>query len=236
MKHLFFVSVVFGILSGTPVNSQAQRGVDLLKPVDDLSEKIPPHFIEGFEIRPGFATSGSSRTNFSAYRNNKPFKIGTYNSETSIEACKPIQFKYAQLMDVEVESITNLDLYNSIEQWYGTHYLYGGSSHKGVDCSAYTGALLSEVWGASSPRSAREQYGAAEKISLAEIQEGDLVFFNTLGGVSHVGMYLQNGYFTHASSSRGVTINNLNENYYRTRLIGAGRIVSSNTDKQITGN
>jgi hypothetical protein len=44
-------------------------------------------------------------------------------------------------------------------------------------------------------------------------------------------MYQQNGYFTHASSSRGVTINNLNENYYRTRLIGAGRIVCSNPDK-----
>jgi len=54
--------------------------------------------------------------------------------------------------------------------------------------------------------------------------EGDLVFFNTRGGVSHVGVYLGDGYFVHSSSSAGVTINSLNESYYSRKFIGGGRI------------
>jgi lipoprotein Spr len=54
--------------------------------------------------------------------------------------------------------------------------------------------------------------------------EGDLVFFNTRGGVSHVGVYLGEGYFTHSSSSAGVTISSLDDNYYSKKYIGGGRV------------
>lgn len=144
------------------------------------------------------------------------------------EQCKKLQFKYAQLMDIDIEDIANLTMFHFIEEWWRTGYRYGGSSKKGIDCSALTGLLLSTVYGVVLPRTAREQFSRSSKISREEIKEGDLVFFNTRGGVSHVGVYLANDYFVHASVSSGVTISNLNDSYYSRKYIGAGRVISEN--------
>jgi cell wall-associated NlpC family hydrolase len=145
-------------------------------------------------------------------------------SETSSLSNKAIQTKYASYLQVSPSDIKNIALYRAISNWLGTRYRYGGTSHKGVDCSSLMQHLLDESDGTSVPRTARLQYGATTRVSRNELKEGDLVFFNTTGGVSHVGMYLQNDKFVHASSSRGVTISDLNENYYTKRYIGGGRI------------
>jgi cell wall-associated NlpC family hydrolase len=147
------------------------------------------------------------------------------SANIATEMCTALHFKFAQLLDADVESITNEPLFAFIEDWWATRYRYGGTTKRGVDCSSYTGHIFKEVFGFELPRTARMQYAASIKVSYSDLQEGDLVFFNTRGGVSHVGLYLQNGYFTHSSSSKGVTINNLNENYYSARFIGGGRIV-----------
>jgi cell wall-associated NlpC family hydrolase len=141
----------------------------------------------------------------------------------SIEAYNKTQFKYAQIMDIDVESIVNPDLYICIDKWYGTKYRYGGTTKKGVDCSALTGDLLRNAFNQNPERTARAQYAQSKKINFSQLQEGDLVFFNTTGGISHVGMYLNNGYFVHASVHKGVTISSLNDGYYRSKFIGAGR-------------
>jgi len=133
-------------------------------------------------------------------------------------------------MDIEAESISNVSLFGFIEEWWNTAYRYGGTTKKGIDCSAFTGLLLSTVYFTGVPRTAREQYASSEKINRDEMQEGDLVFFNTRGGVSHVGVYLANNYFVHASTSRGVTISNLNDNYFGKRFIGAGRPYQKNSE------
>ncbi len=146
------------------------------------------------------------------------------------EACKSIQFKYAQLMNMDIEDITNFTMFHFVEDWLKTRYRYGGTNKAGIDCSAFTGLLLATVRGIKIPRTARQQYAASKKISREEIKEGDLVFFNTTGGVSHVGVYLANDYFVHASSSDGVTISNLNDAYYSRRYIGSGRV---NEDDQL---
>ncbi len=80
------------------------------------------------------------------------------------------------------------------------------------------------VYGFAAPRTAREQYKATEHIKKDKLKEGDLVFFNTHGGVSHVGLYLENNYFVHASSSEGVTISNLDDHYYAKRFVCGGRV------------
>ena len=80
------------------------------------------------------------------------------------------------------------------------------------------------VYGFAVPRTARQQYQASQHIKKNNLKEGDLVFFNTRGGVSHVGLYLDNDYFVHASSSEGVTISSLNDNYYAKRFICGGRV------------
>lgn len=142
----------------------------------------------------------------------------------SIERFSSLQLKYAVMMDITVERLANKMLYDFIESWYGTRYRYGGTGRNGIDCSAFTQTLLSDVFGLSSERTARAQYAASHRIYRENLVEGDLVFFNTRGGVSHVGIYLQNGFFVHASSSKGVMISSLNDSYYDRRFIAGGRI------------
>ena len=224
MKHLFFVSVACGIFSGTTISGIAQTTVNLMRLSDGVAVKNSTQFIEGNEIKPGTNTPDNT-----VVVKTIPVKAGVNKTVmdelgSTIETCSTLQFKYAQLMNVDVESISNSALYNFIEDWWATRYHYGGQTRNGIDCSAYSGTLLSKVWGIKAPRTARAMYGVAEKIDRENLKEGDLVFFNTRGGVSHVGVYLGNGYFTHASTGNGVTINNLEETYYKTKLISGGRL------------
>ena len=140
-----------------------------------------------------------------------------------IENLSTLQFKYAMLMNVDVESLKNISLLGFIDNWFGTRYKLGGTTKRGIDCSALTGALLLAVYGFNLPRTARQQYDATDHIDKDELQEGDLVFFNTHGGVSHVGVYLENDYFLHAST-HGVTISSLDDHYYAKRFICGGRV------------
>jgi lipoprotein Spr len=146
------------------------------------------------------------------------------NRTASVEKASPVQLKYAVLLNTEVEHISDLKLLEHVDEWYGTPYRLGGSSKKGIDCSAFVQAVYLSAYAMSVPRTAREQYKYSRIVSATELQEGDLVFFNTRGGVSHVGIYLQNNKFIHASSSQGVTVSDLFEPYYLKRYIGAGRI------------
>jgi lipoprotein Spr len=84
---------------------------------------------------------------------------------------------------------------------------------------------MSSIFEVFLQRTARVQSAATNRVRVEEMMEGDLVFFNTRGGVSHVGLYLGDGYFVHASSSQGVAISNLADSYYHKRFIGGGRVV-----------
>lgn len=224
MKNLFFVSVAIGIFSGTSISVEAQTFANTMRLADGVAEKKSPTFIESIEIRPETTVSVPAVITPAAKIATSVKKHTRKDFSSNIESCSALQFKYAQIMNMEVEEVSNLALFNFLEDWWGTHYRYGGTGRGGIDCSALTGALLSKVYGLSTPRTARAQYEAAEKIKREDLKEGDLVFFNTRGGVSHVGVYLANGYFTHSSTKNGVTINHLDESYYATKFIIGGRI------------
>lgn len=146
------------------------------------------------------------------------------NADGNVETAQALQFKYSLLLNVEVEMIKNVALFRLIDEWYGAKYLFGGSTKSGIDCSAFMQVLFTSLYGLSLPRTARMQYDIARHISRTELKEGDLLFFNTRGGVSHVGMYLTNNKFVHASV-RGVTISDMLDPYYAARLISVGRVL-----------
>jgi len=112
------------------------------------------------------------------------------------------------------------------KRFLGVKYSFGGQSTKGFDCSGFT-AYAFKFLGYNLPHSAAAQYKMGLKISKKELLPGDLVFFETYKkGISHVGIYIGNGKFVHASSGVGyVTITNLSESYYTKRYKGAARIL-----------
>lgn len=144
-------------------------------------------------------------------------------SNSAVESSSALQMKYAILMNTEVEAVQNVDLFKKIDEWWGTKYCLGGTTNKCIDCSAFMQILFASVYGINLPRTAKDQYQFSSRVSRTELREGDLVFFNTRGGVSHVGFYLQNNKFVHASTV-GVTISDLYDPYYLHRFIGVGRI------------
>lgn len=132
--------------------------------------------------------------------------------------------KYAGLVAVEEKDITNLKLYRFVDDWYATPYKYGGKAKTGVDCSGFTSNLLRDVYGITLAGSANSMYEACENVNEKNLQQGDLVFFKINSDkVSHVGVYLQNRRFVHASSSRGVVISCLDETYYTKYFYKGGR-------------
>lgn len=145
-----------------------------------------------------------------------------------MEDYSALQFKYAILENASVEDLNNPKLLSFMDYWYGTPYHYGGTSRDGIDCSAFAILLMSSVYGVTTlPRTSKEQYETTRRIGRSELQEGDLVFFHTLGKrriVTHVGVYLRNNKFIHASVS-GVMISDMNDGYYDKHYIGAGRIL-----------
>jgi cell wall-associated NlpC family hydrolase len=142
----------------------------------------------------------------------------------SVEKASALQLKYAVLLNTEVEMLADDRLLEHVDEWYGTRYKMGGTTKKGIDCSAFVQAVYLSAFAITLPRTAHDQYHSAKIISATELKEGDLVFFNTRGGISHVGIYLQNNKFIHASTSFGVTVSDMFDPYYMKHFIGAGRI------------
>jgi cell wall-associated NlpC family hydrolase len=113
-----------------------------------------------------------------------------------------------------------------VVSFLGVPYRYGGNSKDGVDCSGLTCNVYETAVKKKLPRSTMEQYHAGASIGKGDLQFGDLVFFNTTGRKpSHVGIYIEDDLFVHASIVSGVTISSLESTYYKNRYVGARRVV-----------
>lgn len=112
-------------------------------------------------------------------------------------------------------------------------YRFGGSSLRGIDCSAYVQRAFGFI-DVFLPRSARQQFKLGEPVEKDTLSIGDLVFFKTYAPFpSHVGIYIGEGLFIHASSKeRKVTLSSLNTPYYLRRFIGARRLLSENAHNE----
>jgi hypothetical protein len=144
-----------------------------------------------------------------------------------IESVGPVHLKYAILLDTTVESLPDEFLLQQVDEWMGVRYRSGGNTKKGIDCSGFTATIFAGYCGVLLPRTSKQQYEVCEKIEPKNLRAGDLLFFNTRGrGVSHVGIYLGNNKFIHASVSSGVMVSDRLEPYYAKRFLGAGRLPS----------
>jgi len=148
---------------------------------------------------------------------------------TDVEKSNWLQLKYSIQMDIAVESINNIPLLQKIDEWWCTPYALGGSSKRGVDCSYFTLDVMNAIYKTNLKRTAAEQYEQSEKIDWSDLKEGDLIFFKTDGSrsITHVGIYMTNNKFAHASTSQGVTISDLSEPYWQKRLYSLGRVLKN---------
>jgi len=100
------------------------------------------------------------------------------------------------------------------QKWKGTHYQWGGTTHRGVDCSALMQHLFSDAAHLELPRTTSEQIHRGVQVAQYRLKVGDLVFFQTGPNRKHVGVYIGDSQFIHASSSQGVTVSTLTDNYW----------------------
>lgn len=116
-------------------------------------------------------------------------------------------------------------LTRSALRFLGSPYVFGGTTASGFDCSGFVQHVFAML-GIGLPRTADAQYDVGRP-AVGGPRPGDLVFFDTYGGVSHVGIYLGRGQFVHASSSRGVMVSRLSESYWASRYVGAKRLIAT---------
>ena len=125
----------------------------------------------------------------------------------------------------ETKNISDKSLVDFIDTWYGVNYKYGGADKHGIDCSHFASRLYTEVYKKTITGPANSIELQTTDIKTNDMQEGDLVFFKINGNkVSHVGVYIGNNKFVHASTKRGVLISDLNETYYKKYFFKAGRL------------
>ena len=124
-------------------------------------------------------------------------------------------------------STTRARMMAVVESYIGVPYVYGGAGRKGIDCSGLVMVVFQQAAGVRLPHRAARLREMGTGIARRKLRFGDLVFFNTgsrEGGL-HTGIYIGDSRFVHAGVSSGVTISNLDENYFKTRYIGARRLL-----------
>ena len=130
------------------------------------------------------------------------------------------------------QSDNHTRLVMSMSGWLDTPYLYGGNLKDGIDCSAYVQALMSKAFEVDLPRTTRQQMNVGEEVDRNRLLPGDLVFFKTGRNQYHVGIFLEEGEFTHASASSGVTVSHLNDFYWRDKFLMGRRVMETPSDAQ----
>jgi cell wall-associated NlpC family hydrolase len=131
-------------------------------------------------------------------------------------------------LGIEESHKDNFELYKETASWLNTRHVEGGLSRSGIDCSGFVYVVYKNVYGIRLERSSSSIYKKnCRRISKGRLKGGDLVFFNTSGSwftINHVGIYLKDNKFVHTSTSKGVIVNSLEEEYYRKTWVCGGRV------------
>ncbi len=132
---------------------------------------------------------------------------------------------YSQRLGMPLTGRENAALIREVSNWMGVPFRLGGSTRSGADCSGFIWAVYRNVYNENLPRTTEAMVNETRRVRRRNLREGDLVFFRLRRRkISHAGIYLGNGYFAHATTSRGVMVNSLDEPYYRRRFSRGGRV------------
>lgn len=153
------------------------------------------------------------------------------NAQTDTHAVKGQNGFLLQASQDEFEQmVQNVDiksrLMDQYADWKGVRYRLGGTSKRGIDCSAFVQTTFREQFGLDLPRSTYEQEDTGKSINRGKLRPGDIVLFRAGSTGRHVGIYLGNDNFVHASTSSGVMISSLNDSYWKKRYREARRVLS----------
>lgn len=177
-----------------------------------------PRFIEGITLEGG-------SNNVHVTQGKQVYTNNNRRVNTDIPDMETAEQKANAFKKITEGKKHNISLYSFIEDWYGTPYRFGGDNRFGIDCSAFTRQLYNDVYNLPIVRTSVEQFGQAEHIPVDDLKEGDLVFFKIHSKrISHVGVYLYDGKFVHASVSQGVVISDLGDAYWTRYYAGGGRM------------
>jgi cell wall-associated NlpC family hydrolase len=178
---------------------------------------------------PARTTDNSNKSERIVYNDEAPDTTSEFDEMPPVES--------AAEKNNYVEHIEKLKNYNlaltprekillEVIKFLETPYKYGGSTQKGMDCSAFTLQVFKNSLTIDLPRSTSQQYKTGDEIDKDDLKFGDLVFFNTRrrSFPGHVGIYLGDGKFAHASRSLGVTVSSIDDVYYKKRFVGARRV------------
>jgi probable lipoprotein NlpC len=122
-------------------------------------------------------------------------------------------------------NLKSKSLYKFITNWTGVKYKLGGLDKSGIDCSGFALLLENDIYNFKLPRRSRDQAETINEKELSKLKEGDLIFFSFGGSaVDHVGIYLNNNYFVHASTTRGVVVDDLTLPAYQKTIVKAGSL------------
>lgn len=157
-----------------------------------------------------------------------------HNAQTDTHAVKNQNGFLLQASQDEFEQmVQNVDVKSRImdqyADWKGVRYRMGGSTKRGIDCSGFVQLTFREQFGLDLPRSTSEQQDSGSSIQRNKLRPGDLVLFRAGSTGRHVGIYLGNDNFVHASTSNGVMISSMNEAYWKNRYREARRVLSNRT-------
>lgn len=154
--------------------------------------------------------------------------------QVDIESFKMLWLSYVDPSEAKPETlqcgIEKRELMDAVMDWIGTRYNFGGTTKNGIDCSAFVRSVFAQCGNITLPRTAQTQIEVGRPVMrVSDLQFGDMIFFHTMNHayVSHVGIYLGDNLFAHASSRYGVTISSLQSTYYANRIIGARRLTAS---------